>query len=95
MFSQSFNKLGFSTSLTNAPFDVVARESETIYTAVSDDGRRLKLRVEKIKEISDIMGGYSICISNRKQNLDSLIIKPSELEDIKEAEELFDMLRKY
>lgn len=92
---QEFKKIGLETSLTNAPFDILAREREhheKILTVVSDDHEGLKRKVEIIKDISEITGGYKICISNRTQDLDILVIKPKELSEIKGTRELIEML---
>ncbi len=93
---QEFRKIGFLTSLTNAPFDIVASETskgeETILTIVSDDTRRLKQKADMIRELSDIMDAYNVCISNRNQDINIPIMKPGDLENISEPEELIEIL---
>ena len=94
MVLEKFRDMGFSAILTNAPFDIVAMESEDerILTTVSDDSRRLKRKIDTIDEISNIIGSYRVCISNRHEDSDVIIIKPRDLDKIKDSEELIQML---
>ncbi|RLI90627.1 MAG: hypothetical protein DRO89_05515 [Candidatus Altiarchaeales archaeon] len=94
MVLEKFRDMGFSAILTNAPFDIVAMESEDerILTTVSDDSRRLKRKIDTIDEISNIIGSYRVCISNRHEDSDVIIIKPRDLNKIKDSEELIQML---
>ncbi len=94
MVLEKFRDMGFFAALTNAPFDIVAMEhgDERILTTVSDDGRRLKRKMDTINEISDIIDSYSICISNRHEDSDVTIMKPRELSRIEDTEELIEIL---
>lgn len=91
--------IGFSTMPTNAPFDIFAMktdEGERLFTLVSNDGMRLRHRIELIHEISELLGGYEICISDRRE-ADSCvpIIKPKELHEIKNSRELIEMIEAF
>jgi len=94
MVLEKFRDIGFFAALTNAPFDIVAMESEDerILTTVSDDSRRLRRKIDTINEISEIIGSYSICISNRHEDSDVVIMKPRDLSRIKDSEELIEIL---
>ena len=95
MVLREFKNIGLDTSLTNAPFDILAREREhheKILTIVSDDREGLKRKVEIIKDISEITGCYKVCISNRARDLDVLVIRPKELSEIKEVSEFMELL---
>lgn len=92
---REFMGMGFETSLTNAPFDILASERghrEKILTIVSNDRQGLRRKVEIIRDISEIMGCHKVCISNRSQNLDVLVIKPKELSEINKASEFMKLL---
>ena len=96
---REFEKIGFLASLTNAPFDVVARDTEkgkksgeTIFAVVGNDTRVLKRNIEILKQISEMLGGYDICISDRNQDVDIAVIKPKELSEINEKKELIEIL---
>lgn len=92
---REFIGMGFETSLTNAPFDILASErehGEKILTIVSNDRQGLRRKVEVIRDISEITGCHKVCISNRGQNLDVLVIKPRELSEINEASEFMKLL---
>ncbi|MBN2014429.1 MAG: helix-turn-helix domain-containing protein [Candidatus Altiarchaeota archaeon] len=90
---EKFLELGFSASLTNAPFDVVAVEGdERVLTSVSDDPRRLRLRVEVISDVSNMLGSYGVCVSNRCEESDVVILKPRQLSGIRDSRELLDLL---
>lgn len=88
-----FLDLGFSAALTNAPFDVVAVEGgERILTSVSDDSRRLRLRVGLISDVSDMLGVYGVCVSNRCEDSDIVFLKPREFSEIRDSQELLELL---
>lgn len=93
---RDLENIGFSTLPTNAPFDIFAREksdeSEKLFTIVSNDGKRLRHRIKLINEISELLEGYRICISDRREdNAEVLIIKPGELHKIRDSQELIEM----
>ncbi len=94
MVLEKFQNLGFSTALTNAPFDIVAIElnNERVITTVSDDSRRLRLKVEIMNDVSEILGIYGVCISNRNEDSDVVILKPGELNEINDSDELISIL---
>lgn len=97
---RDLENIGFSALPTNAPFDIFAREksdeSGRLFTVVSNDGKRLRHRIELINGISELLGGYKICISDRKDdNTDVLIIKPKELNEIQDSEELIEMIENF
>jgi len=88
-------KLGFDASLTNAPFDIYAvsrKPNERILTVVSNDRVGLQRKVEIMSSISEITGARKVCISNRTQKLDVVVIKPKQLTVIKDKDEFFEML---
>jgi len=85
--------IGFSTSITNAPFDVVAKENETVYTLVSDDYRRLEQKIDLIDEMMYLIGGYSMCVTNRQVSPKRVaVLRPEELEEFDSPRELFKRL---
>lgn len=93
---KEFIDLGFSASLTNAPFDLLAterRHNERILTVVSNDRKGLRRKVEIMTQISEITGAKRLCISNRGADLDIVVIKPEDLFEIKKAKELLDLLK--
>ena len=92
---REFRNIGLSSQATNAPFDILSLENsheKRILSIVSDDGRRIGMKVEMLTEASEIIGGYKVCISNRRQDADILIMKPDELAEIKDAEEFVRIL---
>jgi len=92
---KEFRDIGLTSQATNAPFDIFALETsheDRILSIVSDDGRRIGMKVRMLTEASDIIGGYKVCISNRRQDADILIMKPKELAEVKDAEELIQIL---
>jgi len=92
---KEFRDIGLSSQATNAPFDIFALETsheDRILSIVSDDGRRIGMKIQILSEASEIIGGYRICISNRKQDADIPIMKPRDLAEIKNAEELIQIL---
>lgn len=82
------NEIGFSTTPTNAPFDVLAQDKERVFTVISNDWRRIERRVSITAEISDIVGGYSACITERKVEVGAAVITPDELKEIRSCREL-------
>jgi putative transcriptional regulator len=91
---REFEGLGFSTSLTNAPFDMVARRDERVFSVVSNDWRRLQYKVSVLEDISRVMGGYSVCISERRVKTEVSVLSPKELAEVKSPRELFKLLSK-
>ena len=92
---RELRNMGLDPSLTNAPFDILAVEKEhdqKILTLVTDDLKGLHRRVEIIKDISEMTGYRRVCISNRAHGVDVVVIRPKELSEIKEADELFRLL---
>ncbi|MBD3388518.1 MAG: helix-turn-helix domain-containing protein [Candidatus Altiarchaeales archaeon] len=87
-----FENMGFNTQLTNAPFDIVARSDQRVFSVVSNDWRRIKDKLSVLDEISDIVGGYSVCISERRLKGEMSVLSPGELAEIDSAEELFKLL---
>jgi predicted transcriptional regulator len=92
MVLSEFRNMGFTTSLTKAPFDVIATEEERVFTLVSNDWRRLKHKIDVLDEISGIVGGYSVCISERRVASSRRDLSPSDLKEVKTARELFKLL---
>jgi putative transcriptional regulator len=89
---EEFNAIGFHTTLTNAPFDIVAKNRERVFSVVSNDCRRLNEKLEILEEISDITGGYTLCVSRRRVRSNVFSISPKELSQIKTPFELFKFL---
>jgi putative transcriptional regulator len=90
-----FRKMGFDAAVTNAPFDILVEERkrrEKVLSIVSDDRKGLKKKVGIIRDISDMTGYRMVCISNRAQGLDVVVIKPKELREIKEADDFLRLL---
>ncbi|HIE33931.1 MAG TPA: helix-turn-helix domain-containing protein, partial [Candidatus Altiarchaeales archaeon] len=87
-------KIGFSAQSTNAPFDIhaIEKEEDRIFIVASNDGRRLRSRIDLVKEISDIIGGYRICISDRNEDTDITIMKPRELREISDTKEFIELI---
>ena len=84
--------IGFQTSITKAPFDFIASEQERIFTVVSNDWRRLKQKIDMLDEISGVVGGYSVCVSERKVAARRRVLSPSDLKEIKSPRDLFKLL---
>ncbi len=87
--------IGFMTYPTNAPFDLVAEErvsEKRILSVVGNDLKTVTRKVEISENITRITGDYSICISEKEQNLDVPLIKPRELKSIGSADELIEIL---
>jgi putative transcriptional regulator len=89
---QEFETMGFDTALTNAPFDIVATEDDRVFSVVSNDWRRLDYKLSVLEEISDIVGGYGVCISDRRVKSDVSVLTPQELSEIKTPKDLFKLL---
>lgn len=89
----SFENMGFTASLTNAPFDIVASEKKRVFSVVSNDWRRLEEKVTTLEEITDVLGGYTVCVSERRVKTDMSVLSPSELSEIETAKQLFKLLR--
>lgn len=88
--------LGFKISITNAPFDLVALEipeNEKVFAIVSNDVIGLKKRAEIIKKISSMLNAYKVCISERKHEIDILVIKPKDISEISRAKDLIKLLK--
>ncbi|MFH1125824.1 MAG: helix-turn-helix domain-containing protein [Candidatus Altiarchaeota archaeon] len=87
-------RIGFSTSITNAPFDVVAREHETVYTVVSDDNRRLEHKISLVGEITGMVGGYGMCVTNRhvSSRRGVAVLKPEELDGFESPKDLIERI---
>lgn len=89
---RSFRSIGFRTTLTNAPFDVVARTEESVFSVVSNDWRRLKAKLSVLDEVSGLIGGYTLCVSERRVKSETSVLTPEELSEIKSPRELFKIL---
>jgi len=87
--------IGFKTSLTNAPFDVIAKDKERVFTVVSNDWHRIERKINVSENISEIIGGYSVGISERKLESDVKVLTPDELMEIKSTKELIRLLREF
>ena len=109
---REFNNIGFSTSLMNAPFDVLAKEKKweygsgkvtkkmekeqkLVFAIVSNNTEVLKRRVSIVREISEITGGYEICVSERRLDIDSMVMKPDELREFRDPRELMELLSNF
>lgn len=105
----AFAGLGMDSSVTNAPFNVFAfegrqddersrkplgRKFKEVLTVVSNDRGKLERRVEVVEEISDIVGGYSMAITERSISCDAAVISPEELAEISDAKTLLRLLRR-
>lgn len=87
-------RIGFKTSPTHAPFNLVAIKSgqEKIFTVVSNASKGLEKKTQLIQKISDLLQRPKACISEKGQNLDILVVSPEELEKLSRAQELIDLL---
>jgi predicted transcriptional regulator len=92
MVRREFEHMGFTTSLTNAPFDLVASHDKRVFSVVSNDWRRLQDKLSVLEEICDVVGGYSVCISERRVKSDIDVLSPAELSKIRSYKELFKLL---
>jgi predicted transcriptional regulator len=86
--------MGFSTSIVNAPFDVVARKRETVFAVVSNDQRRLEHKVRLVHKLTGMVGGYGLCVTDRQVVFKDgvAVLKPSDLDDFDSPDDLFDRL---
>lgn len=89
---ESFKAMGFEASLTNAPFDIVLREHEAVFSAVSNDWRRLEQKVSVIEEISDACGAKSVCVTERHVDVSGCVLNPEELKEIKTVKEFIKII---
>jgi putative transcriptional regulator len=89
---REFEDMGFNTSLINAPFDLVASREKRIFSVVSNDWRRLGYKLSILEHVSEVLDGYTVCISERKVKSDVSILSPQELGAIKSPRELFKLL---
>ncbi len=87
-----FREIGFEASLTKAPFDIVLKDEEMIFTAVSNDWRRLRHRIEILEDISDTVGGLEVCITERTKSVGGSVLKPEDLSGFKTCREFIQML---
>jgi len=91
---QAFEDIGFSATITNAPFDMVVKspDDETLFTAVSNDWQRLGRKMNVVEDVSEIVGGYSVCITERRVDVDSPVLNPRELRKYRRPGELMSAL---
>jgi len=87
-----FHDMGFSAELTNAPFDMVVEGDEMVFTAVSNDCCRLRKRMGVVNDITDIVGGYSVCITERRVSVESPVLRVGELQELRSAREFFEVI---
>lgn len=92
--AEKLSDIGFSTSITNAPFDVVAREDSVVYAVVSNDNRRLEHKIGLVDEIRSIVGGYGMCVTYRhvSSRKGVPVLRPEELDEFSSPGELFDRI---
>lgn len=86
-----FREMGFDASLTKAPFDIVLKDEETVFTTVSNDWRRLERKIHVVEEISETIGGYGVCITERTRKASGIVLKPEDLKDIKTSKEFIEL----
>ncbi len=87
--------IGFLTFLTNAPFDIIAKErrhEKKILSVVSNDAKTIEKKVEVSKKITSITGDYSICISEKNQDLSIPVIKLRDLGSLHNTGDLIQIL---
>ncbi len=91
-----FKNMGCSTTQVNAPFDILVKgekqNEELIFTVVSKDPRTIKKKIKIVTEISDMAKGYKVCVSEKRQNIDIVFIRPDELKEIHNSRELIKLL---
>lgn len=92
LVSREFTSLGFETELTNAPFDLIAQRGQRVYSVVSNDWGRLRDKLSVLEDISHIMDGYAVCISERKIESETSVLSPRELGEISSSKELFKII---
>ena len=66
--------------------------AKRIFTVVSNDSRTLKKKIKIVRKISDMTDSYEICVSEKKQNVDIVLMKPDELKEISNSKELIKLL---
>ena len=85
--------IGFFAMPTNAPFDVFAKERISLLTIINTDKRILKRKIEVVLNISEMIGSYSMCITeHRDKNIDERVIyvTSSDLKEFKSAKDLIE-----
>lgn len=87
-----FRDIGFDASFTKAPFDIVLKDEETVFTTVSNDWRRLKRKIRVVEEISETIGGVGVCITERTKKASGIVLKPEDLKGIKTSKEFIELL---
>jgi len=87
-----FQGMGFSTAFTNAPFDMVAQKKKRVFSVVSNDWRRLESKLDVLAGITDVLDGYTLCISERRVEGSVSVLTPDELAEISSSRELFKLL---
>jgi putative transcriptional regulator len=92
MVCREFEHMGFETHLTSAPFDMVAKRDGRVFSVVSNDWRRLEDKLEVLREVSETLGGYGVCISRRRVEGEVSVLTPGELSEIKSPKDLFKLL---
>lgn len=94
--AKKLSDIGFSTSITNAPFDVVAREDSVVYAVVSNDNRRLEHKMEIVDCIRSMVGAYGMCVTSRHvvSRRGVPVLKPEELDGLESPDDLFDRIAK-
>ncbi|MFH0860025.1 MAG: helix-turn-helix domain-containing protein [Candidatus Altiarchaeota archaeon] len=85
-------RIGFKTSITNAPFDIIAKERKMIFSAISNDRNGIRKKMTVLNSVSDIMGGYPLCISERRVKIETTILNPADFEGIRTPRQLFRIL---
>ena len=89
---ECFRHIGFDVSLTKAPFDIVLKDEDMVFTTVSNDWQRLERRIHVVEEISEAVGGLSVCITERATSVSGVVLKPEDLEGIKTRKEFIRLL---
>ena len=87
-----FQDMGFSTSITKAPFDMILRDEEIVFTAVSNDWRRLERKIKVVEDLSNTLDCLSVTITERKKKVQGHVLKPKELKGIKSSREFISLL---
>lgn len=71
------------------------KEQKLVFAIVSNNTEVLKRRLNIVREISEITGGYEICVSERRLDIDSMVMKPDELREFRDPRELIDLLSNF
>ncbi|HHQ45508.1 MAG TPA: helix-turn-helix domain-containing protein [Candidatus Altiarchaeales archaeon] len=90
---REFRELGFDAFATNAPFDVLAKCGDPVYTVVSNDWRRIGRRLQIVEEITGLVGGYSVCVSERRVDADSVVLGLKDFREVKSSKDLYRLLK--